>query len=143
MDKVVQTVLKEQEDKNREEEERIRQYNLFRDQQADLEEERKKQKIRENKKMIKEFLDKQCEEKRKEREYERQIDLHQGRIWEQDTKNYYEHEKEVNAIIRAMNKNNLEALKSQISYNKNHQEGMSDNERAMNRDLLEKAAAMV
>ena len=102
-----------------------------------------KQKIRENKKMIKEFLDKQCEEKRKEREYERQIDLHQGRIWEQDTKNYYEHEKEVNAIIRAMNKNNLEALKSQISYNKNHQEGMSDNERAMNRDLLEKAAAMV
>lgn len=142
MDKVVQTVLKEQEDKNREEEERIRQYNIFRDQQADLEEERKKQKIRENKKMIKEFLDKQCEEKRKEREYEHQIDLHQGRIWEQDTKNYYEHEKEVNAIIRAMNKNNLEALKSQISYNKNHHEGMSDNERAMNRDLLEKAAAM-
>ena len=95
MDKVIQTVLKEQEDKNREEEEKIRQYNLFRDQQADLEEQRKKQKIIENKKMIKNFLDKQCEEKRKEKEYEHQIDLCQGRIWEQDTKNYYEHEKEV------------------------------------------------
>lgn len=143
MDKVIQTVLKEQEDKNKEEEEKIRQYNLFRDQQADLEEQRRKQKIIENKKMIKNFLDKQCEEKRKEREYEHQIDLCQGRIWEQDTKNYYEHEKEVAAIIRAMNKNNLEALKHQINYNNNqNHEGMSENEKAMNRDLLEKAAAM-
>ena len=143
MDKVIQTVLKEQEDKNREEEEKIRQYNLFRDQQADLEEQRKKQKIIENKKMIKNFLDKQCEEKRKEKEYEHQIDLCQGRIWEQDTKNYYEHEKEVAAIIRAMNKNNLEALKYQINYNNNQKhEGMSENEKAMNRDLLEKAAAI-
>ena len=143
MDKVIQTVLKEQEDKNREEEEKIRQYNLFRDQQADLEKQRKKQKIIENKKMIKNFLDKQCEEKRKEKEYEHQIDLCQGRIWEQDTKNYYEHEKEVAAIIRAMNKNNLEALKYQINYNNNqNHEGMSENEKAMNRDLLEKAAAI-
>ena len=143
MDKVIQTVLKEQEDKNREEEEKIRQYNLFRDQQADLEEQRKKQKIIENKKMIKNFLDKQCEEKRKEKEYEHQIDLCQGRIWEQDTKNYYEHEKEVAAIIRAMNKNNLEALKYQIKYNNNqNHEGMSENEKAMNRELLEKAAAI-
>ena len=143
MDKVIQTVLKEQEDKNKEEEEKIRQYNLFRDQQADLEEQRRKQKIIENKKMIKNFLDKQCEEKRKEKEYEHQIDLCQGRIWEQDTKNYYEHEKEVAAIIRAMNKNNLEALKYQIKYNNNqNHEGMSENEKAMNRDLLEKAAAI-
>ena len=143
MDKVIQTVLKEQEDKNREEEEKIRQYNLFRDQQADLEEQRKKQKIIENKKMIKNFLDKQCEEKRKEKEYEHQIDLCQGRIWEQDTKNYYEHEKEVAAIIRAMNKNNFEALKYQINYNNNqNHEGMSENEKAMNRDLSEKAAAI-
>lgn len=143
MDKVIQTVLKEQEDKNKEEEEKIRQYNLFRDQQADLEEQRRKQKIIENKKMIKNFLDKQCEEKRKEKEYEHQIDLCQGRIWEQDTKNYYEHEKEVAAIIRAMNKNNLEALKYQINYNNNqNHEGMSENEKAMNRELLEKAAAI-
>ena len=143
MDKVIQTVLKEQEDKNKEEEEKIRQYNLFRDQQADLEEQRRKQKIIENKKMIKNFLDKQCEEKRKEKEYEHQIDLCQGRIWEQDTKNYYEHEKEVAAIIRAMNKNNLEALKYQIKYNNNqNHEGMSENEKAMNRELLEKAAAI-
>ena len=143
MDKMIQTVLKEQEDKNKEEEEKIRQYNLFRDQQADLEEQRRKQKIIENKKMIKNFLDKQCEEKRKEKEYEHQIDLCQGRIWEQDTKNYYEHEKEVAAIIRAMNKNNLEALKYQINYNNNqNHEGMSENEKAMNRELLEKAAAI-
>ena len=143
MDKVIQTVLKEQEDKNKEEEEKIRQYNLFRDQQADLEEQRRKQKIIENKKMIKNFLDKQCEEKRKEKEFEHQIDLCQGRIWEQDTKNYYEHEKEVAAIIRAMNKNNLEALKYQINYNNNqNHEGMSENEKAMNRELLEKAAAI-
>ena len=143
MDKMIQTVLKEQEDKNKEEEEKIRQYNLFRDQQADLEEQRRKQKIIENKKMIKNFLDKQCEEKRKEKEFEHQIDLCQGRIWEQDTKNYYEHEKEVAAIIRAMNKNNLEALKYQINYNNNqNHEGMSENEKAMNRELLEKAAAI-
>lgn len=143
MDQKIQTVLKEQEDKNREEEEKIRQYNLFRNQQADLEEERKKQKKIEDKKVIKRVLDKQCEDKRKEREYEPQIDLCQGRIWEQDTKNYYEHEKQVNEIIRAMNKNNLEALKYQLDYKKHHKnQGMSANERAMNRDILEKAAAM-
>ena len=42
-----------------------------------------------------------------------------------------------------MNKNNLEALKYQINYNNNqNHEGMSENEKAMNRDLLEKAAAI-
>ena len=143
MDQMVNTVLREQELKNKEEEDKIKAYNLFRDQQEELAEQRKQQLIKDNKRMIKEYLDKQMEERRQQKEYEKQVDLAQGRIWKQDTQNYIEHEKEVSAIIRMMNKNNLNALKSQIEYaEKNKLGGMSQNEKEMNRELLEKVATM-
>ena len=145
MDQMVNTVLKEQERKNKEEEDKIKAYNQFRDQQEELAEQRKQQMIKDNKRMIREYLDKQMEERRQQKEYEKQVDLAQGRIWKQDTQNYIEHEKEVNAIIRMMNKNNLNALKSQIEYaekNKLTGSAMSQNEREMNNELLEKVATM-
>ena len=144
MDQMVNTVLKEQERKNKEEEDKIKAYNAFRDQQEELAEQRKQQLIKDNKRMIREYLDKQMEERRQQKEYEKQVDQAQGRIWKQDTQNYIEHEKEVNAIIRMMNKNNLNALKSQIEYAEKNKliGGMSQNEREMNRELLDKVATM-
>jgi malic enzyme len=53
---------------------------------------------------------------------------------------YIENEKEVNKIIKDMYKRNLKALDELVqNKKKDNFVGMSENEKAMNRDLIQKA----
>ena len=86
----------------------------------------------------------QVEEKKKEEDFLKALDLEQARIWNVDCKKYYEDEKIIDGKIRQMNKRNLDCLFKQISENTNkkkNKKNMTDNEYYLNRELIEKAKA--
>ena len=68
------------------------------------------------------------------------MDLAQGRIWEQDYKNYINYQNEIKRRIRELNQQNIAALDSQVKLGKKNADiGMSETEKALNKELLEKA----
>ena len=142
-DEAVRNIYRLRDEKLKEEEEKMKQYLYMTNKMADEEYLRRKMKDRENKKMMKEYYDKQVQEKKEKEEKEHQINLAQGRIWNQDYKNYIETEKENNRIIRDLAKKNLSILDAQVKMGKYDVDcGMSPAERAMNFEILRKAAEM-
>ena len=140
-DEAVRNVYKLRDEKLKEEEEKMRQYFFMKEKLADEEYIKRKNKERENKKMLKEFYDKQVEEKKAKQECEHQIDLAQGRVWNEDYKNYIEKEKEIKKKVRELAKKNLSVLDLQLKLGKyDVDKGMSAAEREMNLELLRKAA---
>ena len=139
----VAEVYKKRDQKILEEEENMRIYSL---QKEKLENEKETKKFLQdiaNKKMLKEFYDKQCKERKAKEDFERHVDLIQGRIWNQDYINYMEKEKQTNQIVRELAKKNIEALDAQVKMGKyDVDKGMSQVERDLNYGLLEKAAEM-
>ncbi|MCQ2819313.1 MAG: hypothetical protein MJ252_18775 [archaeon] len=145
MDSAIEGVLSKQKEKMADEERRMNEYIEFENRMADLEEEKKRLKKLEDQRKLREVLDKQIEKRKLDKEYEKKVDKMQGEIWDKDTAMYYENEKRVKAIIREMNLQNLKALKNQLNENAKRGEvdaGMSDYEKGMNKELLEKANAM-
>ena len=138
MDNAIKTVLDKQNKLMLDEERRMNEYIQFKNKMADLEEARKLQKKKDNQKMIKDALDKQMEERRLEKEYQHQIDLIQRDIWNKDTANYYQYQNDVRQTIRQMYKNNLSALSAQMNTKNVVGAGMSENEKLMNKDILDK-----
>ena len=101
---------------------------------------KKKLEMKENQKKLKLFYDKQVEEKKAKKEYEKQVDLAQGRIWKRDYLNYLQYENETNRRIKELIRKNMSALNDQAKFKKkNVDDGMSENEKAMNKEMLEKA----
>ena len=101
---------------------------------------KKKLEMKENQKKLKLFYDKQVEEKKAKKEYEKQVDLAQGRIWKQDYLNYLQYENETNRRIKELIRKNMSALNDQAKFKKkNVDDGMSENEKAMNKEMLQKA----
>ena len=142
-DEAVRNVYRLRDEKLRDEEEKMKQYLYMYNKIADEEEQRRKIKEKENKKMMKEYYDKQVKEKKAKEEYEHQINLAQGKIWNQDYKNYIETEKENNRIVRELAKKNLSILDAQVKLGKyDVDKTMSTAEREMNLELLRKAAEM-
>ena len=98
---------------------------------------KRKQEMKENQKKLKLFYDIQVEEKKKKKEFERQVDLAQGRIWKQDYLNYLQYENETNRRIKELIRKNL-SDQTKLK-RKNVDDGMSENEKAMNKEMLQKA----
>lgn len=51
---------------------------------------------KENKKLMKEYLDMQVEEKKRFNDFEKSLDHEQARIWKIDCEKYHEQEKDIN-----------------------------------------------
>ena len=142
-EEAVRNVYRLRDEKLKEEEEKMKQYLYMTNKLAEEEDLRRKNKERENKKMMKEFYDKQVKQKKDKEEEEHQINLAQGKIWNQDYKNYIETEKENNRIIRELAKRNLSILDAQVKMGKyDVDKTMSTAEREMNLEILRKAAEM-
>jgi hypothetical protein len=138
--KAIETVLKAQKEKMRMEEEKLKEYERIMNERAKEDDERRLKEIAQGKINYRNYLDKQVARRKLNDEYEKKVDLEQGRIWKEDTKRFHEKEKEVARIIREMNKRNLEALNEQVKRGKaivDH--GMSETEKAMNKDILREA----
>jgi hypothetical protein len=89
---------------------------------------------------LRSIYDKQVANKKARKEYEKQLELAQGKIWEQDYKNYIQYQNETNKRIRELNKQNIMALDNQVKLGKKYSDvGMSETEKAINKELLDKA----
>ena len=142
-DEAVRNIYRLRDEKILDEEEKMRQYLYMTNKLADEADMKRKLKEKENKKMMKEYYDQQVKEKLAKKEFEHQIDLAQGRIWNQDYKNYIEKEKETSRKVREFAKKNLAALDAQVKMGKyDVDKGMSAAEREMNMEILRQASEM-
>lgn len=134
--KMLESVIKKRNEQLKEEENILSNYYKNQDFLDKEKEIKKKMEMKERQKQLKLFYDKQVEEKKAKKEYERQVDLAQGRIWKQDYLNYLQYENDTSRRIKEMIRSNLNSQKLE---KKNYDEGMSENEKAMNKEILEKA----
>ena len=91
---------------------------------------------------IKKFLDMQIQEKKKEQNYMKLLDKEQARIWKVDLMKRCDEMKLEEEAIKKMNRKNFECILKQIEekkLNKTKKNIMTENEYAINRNLLEKA----
>jgi len=140
MDNAVAGVLREQQEKDREDEEKLNNFIQNKYKQEDEDEYNRLKKIHEDKINLRKYYDNQVKEKRLREKYEKDIDKVQADIWKKDEEMYNENEKEVNKIIKDMYKRNLTVLDELVKNGKkNNFTGMSETEKAMNRDLIQKA----
>ena len=136
--KVLEKIKKEK----KEEEDKIQHFYEEKNKKEFDKENRAKLKRINDKIEIKKFLDMQIAEKKKEKKFLKLLDQEQARIWKIDLKKRNEEMKLEKENINRMNKKNLEFLLKQIEQKKRSKSKkniMSENEYAMNRNLLEKA----
>ena len=139
---MLESVIKVRNEKLKEEENILNEYWKNQDLIEKDNEIKRKMELKESQKKLKMFYDKQVEDKKAKKEYERQVDLAQGRIWKQDYLNYLQYENETNRRIKELIRKNMDSLSNQAkSQKKNVDDGMSENEKAMNKDILEKVMA--
>lgn len=137
-----ESVLKKLEKEKKEEEEKI-QYHYDEKNRHDFEKEYKAKLKRINDKIeMKKFLDMQIAEKNKEKNFNKLLDQEQARIWKIDLKKRYDEMNKEKECIKKMNRKNFECILKQIEQKKRSNSNkniMTENEYAMNRNLLEKA----
>ena len=90
---------------------------------------------------LKIYLEKQIEEKKKEREFEKKLWKAQGKIWNIDSEKYIMEQKDINELIKKMNLKNAEKLREQIKLKKDEntkKKSMSIMEYSLNKNILNK-----
>ena len=142
--KMLESVIKKRNEQLAEEENILNNYWKNQDIIDKNNEMKKKLEKKEIQKKLKLIYDQQVKDKLAKKEYERQVDLAQGRIWKQDYENYVKFENETSRRIKELIRQNMAALNNQAKLGKkNIDDGISSNEIAMNKDILEKANEMV
>lgn len=84
LSKMSQTVLKDMENANKQEEERMKKYMQEKEERLVAKEKAKLEEIRLQKRDMRGFLDKQVEEKRKYKDFEKYLETAQAKIWNTD-----------------------------------------------------------
>jgi len=142
LSKISQTVLKEVENKKKLENEMMKDYLLRKEEKEIRLEKERLEKIKCGKREIRSFLDKQVEEKNREKEFQKMLNQEQARIWNKDKEVFSDQMKEISDKIRKMNDYNQNILKVQMEIKKgmNSSKGMmTDQEYLMNRKIIENA----
>ena len=135
--KIIEKIKNDEE----EEDEKLKIYLLnkkkIEDEKEEMEKKRKFQ-IRDDLKL---YLEKQMEEKNKEREFEKKLWKEQGKIWNIDSEKYKVEIKDINDNIKKMNLKNAAKLREQMQLQKaqnNKKKSMSVMEYSLNKNVLDK-----
>ena len=135
-------ILEQMKKDKKEEEEKIQHFYEEKNKQRFEKEMKDKIKRVKDKIEIKKFLDTQIQEKKKEQNYLKLLDKEQARIWKADLMKRCDEMKLEEEAIKKMNRKNFECILKQIEekkLNKAKKNIMTENEYAINRNLLEKA----
>ena len=138
----IENILKKREDKLRQDEEKINLYLAEKERKAQQEENDFIINKKKNQKMMRDFYDKQVQEKKDRELYEKNIDKIQAQIWKKDTDDFFAKEKEVKKVIRDFEKNNVKELDKQVKMGKYDVDKMTQFEKDYNYELLQKANEM-
>lgn len=114
MNKMADTVIKKMDDKAREEEEKIRRYEMEKELRERMEDERRYKKTKNEQARMRDFLGKQMEDKKRREMTEKDLNDEQAQMWKIDQKNYHEEESRLTNKISQINKENAEFLKRQM-----------------------------
>lgn len=137
MGRMADTVIKNMDAKQREEEEKIRQYEMEKEMADRRHDSRAQRKRDEEKRKMREFLAKQVEEKKKKENIEKELNDEQAQMWRRDRENYEQEEHRINNKIKNINKENAEFLQRQMDEKEEARKGkMNMNEYLLNRQLL-------
>ena len=138
----IENILKKREEKLKLDEEKINKYLAQKELKAQKEENDFYLNKKKNQKMMRDFYDKQVEEKKQRELYEKNLDKIQAQIWKQDTDTFFAKEKEIKKTIRDFEKNNVKELDKQVKMGKYDVDKMNQFEKDYNYDLLQKANEM-
>ena len=137
MNRMADTVIKNMDEKAREEEEKIRRYEMEKELRERMEDEKRYMKVKSEQMRMRDFLNKQMEEKRHREDMEKALNNEQAVMWKQDLKNYTEEERRLMDKINNINKDNSEFLKKQMEDKHSKQKTkMNRQEFLMNKPLL-------
>ena len=140
--KMLESVIKVRNERLAEEDRILKEYAESQERLEKEKEERRIKEMNENKIKLRKIYDQQVENKKARKEFERQVDLAQGRIWEQDYKNYINYERETNKKIKELIRENMASMDNQAKGPKKYYDyGMSETEKALHKEILEKANA--
>ena len=134
----LETVLKKKNEKMLENEKKMQKYLDDKEKMMQNEEYMMMTQKKNNQKMLRDFYAKQMLEKKQREDYEKQIDKIQADIWKNEYQKYLEHEKETNKLIKDYELQNVKMLDNQVKMGKYDVDRMTNVEKAMNRELLEK-----
>ena len=137
MGRMADTVIKNMDAKQREEEDKIRQYEMEKEMADRRHDSRAQRRREEEKRKMREFLAKQVEEKKKKENIEKELNDEQAQMWRRDRENYEKEEARINNKIKSINQQNADFLQKQMDEKDEAKRGkMSMNEYLLNRQLL-------
>jgi hypothetical protein len=137
MGKMADTVIKNMDAKQREEEDKIRQYEMEREMQDRRHDDRANRRMEEEKRKMREFLAKQVEEKKRREKIEKELNDEQANMWRKDRKNYEAEEKRINEKVKKINMDNAEFLQKQMDERHEASKGkMNMQEYLLNKQIL-------
>lgn len=140
MNLMADTIIKDQKAQMLEEERKLLQHTLDREAKEIADEKARQQRLQEQKKEIRSFLDSQLAEKRRREEEEQKLEKVQAQIWKKDTDDYFEHEKNKAAKLKEVNVQQAEFLKRQMDLNGGKGKKMAAHELLLNKQKLKEIA---
>ena len=111
------TVVKDQKLQIMEEEHKILKHYQDRESKEKEEDEKRRLRTLQQKKEMKEFLDKQLGERNQKKQFETDLSNKQAEFWKVDTNNFFENEKKKNEFIKDLNKKHAGILQAQMEEN--------------------------
>jgi len=100
------TVIKNMDNRTREEEEKIRRYELEKEIRERMADEQKMNKVKTEQQRMRDYLAKQMEEKRRREMSEKALNDEQAVMWQHDFKNYSEEERRLHDKVNKINRDN-------------------------------------
>lgn len=137
MNRMADTVIKNMDERQRDEDDKIRRYEMEKEMRERMEDEKKYNKVKSEQQRMRDFLAKQMDEKRHRENLEKALNDEQAVMWKQDHRNYNEEERRLNDKINKINKENADFLKKQMDdKNSKHRAKMNKQEFLLNKPLL-------
>ena len=114
MNRMADTVIKNMDERAKDEEDKIRRYETEKEMRERLEDERRFNKVKQEQNQMRNFLAKQMEEKKHRERLEKALNDEQAVMWGQDLRNYTEEERRLHDKINKINKENADFLNKQM-----------------------------
>lgn len=106
MNRMADTVIKNMDERSKQEEEKIRRYEMEKEMRERMEDERRFNEMKSQQQRTREFLNKQMEEKKRRENLEKALNDEQATMWDQDKQNYTEEERRLQNKINKINRDN-------------------------------------
>ncbi len=137
MNQMADTVIRKMDDRQKDEENKIKKYEMEKEMRDRLADEKKFMQVKNEQARMRDFLAKQMDEKKRREHLERNLNGEQASMWKQDQQNYHEEERRLNDKINKINKENADFLKRQmVEKEAKERRKMNKQEFLLNKPLL-------